>query len=475
MRSRHAMQRALLFRAVVIAGVAGLLLACSASKNVTQTQHQLRQIGDYRNTDISAVSEQLNTYRKEDEDRVLYHLEQGMLHHYQENWEQSSKHFQKSERAIERLYTKSISQNLQAMLTNDLRLAYDGEAYEDIYLNAFKCLNYLHRDNREGAMVEVRRATHKLEQLEDRYRGLAESVTPDTAQTVVAEADKELEGIDLIEKDEADDTAPLEIQQHSAMGRFVGTVLHAKNNSPDDARIELAKLRAALHDQERTEFLSTFPSDASEAEAGQVSIPSRTQLTEPDAYNTMLVAFHGHAPQKREQRFQFNIFVDEEEVQLDFAVPILRLPETRVDRVRAHVAGKTVTVPLIEDLQATAQAMFEQKRPIIYTRAVIRSFLKAGATEAGEQAAEDEYGEAAGWLAEQVGEAMSGAVAQADTRGWQTMPGLARATVVKLPPGTHTVTFEFLSGQGHVVEERTRRVEVTGPQDLALAESICVE
>jgi len=455
-------------------GVIVLLSACSASKNITQTQQQLRKIPDYRGADASSVSEKLDTYRKEEEDKVLYHLEEGMLHHYQENWEQSSKHLKESEQSIEKFYTKSINRNVQAMLVNDLRLPYDGEAYEDIYLNLFNCLNYLHREDWDGALVEVRRTTHKLGKLQDRYKGQAEAVSQDTAQAAVEQADEELEDVDLIEEEE-EAQSPAEIQQHSAMGRLIGTVLHAKNRSPDDARIELSQLKTATKDQGNTDFLSSFPQEGPETRPTQVSKPSLEKLTETEVYNTMLVAFSGQAPMKKKRKFQFNINIDEEEVQLDFAIPTLKLPETNVDRVRARVAGETLTVPLVEDMQETAVAMFEQKKSIIYTRAVIRSFLKAGATSAGQNAAEDELGEAAGWLAGQIGEMASSATAQADTRGWQTMPGFVHATVAKLPEGTHTVTYEFLSDDGQVLKKRTRQVEVNGPQDLDVAEAIYLE
>mgnify|MGYP006875065915 CR=1 FL=1 len=457
-------------RMALAVGIAVLLCACSASKNVTQTQQRIQAVEDYRATDMSAVSKKLNTYRKEKEDKVLYHLERGMLHHYQENWERSSKHFTESERAIEKFYTESINRNLQSMLVNDLQLAYEGEAYEDIYINAFKCLNYLHQGNREAAMVETRRATHKLEHLSDRYKGLAESVTRDTAQAAIEKVDEKLQEVDLLETEEG--TAPVEIRQHSALGRFIATVLHTKNNAPDDARIEFEKLQAALQDQEQPGFLASFPKYAPRTATSRVVTPTRSQLTEPGAYNTLIVALHGYAPRKRERKFQFDLQIEGEEIQLTFAVPVLRLPDTNVARVRAHVAGEVLEVPVVEDMQETAKTMFAEKKPIVYTRAVLRSFLKAGATElAGEQASK-QGGAALEWLVEQGGEAVSNRVAQADTRNWQTMPGLARATVAKLPAGRHTLIFEFLSPNGRVLETRSRRVEVSGRQDLALAEAI---
>jgi hypothetical protein len=116
--------------------------------------------------------------------------------------------------------------------------------------------------------------------------------------------------------------------------------------------------------------------------------------------------------------------------------------------------------------------MFDQKKPIVYTRAVLRAILKAGATEGVEALADSSLSEGAGFLAEQVGNFMSARAAQADTRGWQTMPGRAHALVARLPTGTHPVTFEFLSAEGRVLKRRSETVTVRGERDLALAESV---
>lgn len=448
----------------------GVLCSCTASKDITQTQQYLRGVDDYRIVDVEATAEELSGYRKEDEDEVLYYLEQGMLNHYRENWAESSEHFHRAERSIEEKYTKSINQNLQSLLINDLQLAYSGEAYEDIYLNVIKSLNFLQQGEVESALVEARRVTHKLDLLSDRYKGLAESLSRDTAQVAVQKVDDELEDIDLLEKGEE---APAETQQNSALGRFLSTVLYAKRGAEDDARIEYEQLKTALQDQGRAGFLSAFSDTSSSSSSPEgVSVPSPDQLPTQGAYNTLFLAFGGQSPLKEERSYHLPLVIDGEDVHLSFAVPVLTPVPTEVDRVRAVVAGESLEVPLLEDMQSVAQTMFEQKKPVIYTRAVIRSFLKAGATEGASAKAEEEGGWLAGQVVDEAGEFMSRRAAQADTRGWQTMPGFAYATVAKLPPGEHEVTFEFLSEGGAVLKKRTRRVDVAGAQDLALVESI---
>lgn len=441
---------------VLLIGAVGVLCACSASKDITKTQHELQRVDDYRVVNIDSVSTFLSKYRKQEEDEVLYQLEYATLNHYRENWDESTTYFKQAEQAIERQYTKSINRNLQAMLVNDVQLAYKGEAYEDVYLNAFSSLNFLHQGDMQGALVEARRVTYKLENLTDRYKGLAESVSRDTAQVAVNKVNEKLTDIDLLRGD--DDEQPIEVRQNSAFGRFLTTVLYANTGSPDDAEIELKQLHTALQDQGQSGFLNYFEHREPEGQTAAgtkpetdslgVDVPTVNELTRGDAYNSLLLAFSGEPPRKEERSYQFNFVIDGEEVQLNFAVPVLDLPGTNVDRVRAIVAGDTLRIPLLEDMQSVAESMFNKKKSIIYTRAVIRSFLKAGATEGAEEIAEDEAGWFAGWLTEQAGEAVSAGVAQADTRAWQTMPGYTYAAVAKLPAGNHEVTFEYLPEQG---------------------------
>lgn len=487
----------------------GLLSGCVASHNVNRAQMHLQGVHDFRAVDIDSVNTLLKTYRRRGEDEVLYRLERGMLSHYQEDWTASAKHFRRAGRAMERNYTKDVTKNLQSLLINDLQLPYAGESYESIYLSTFNCLNYLQMDDTEGALVEMRQVTHKLELLNDRQRGLAQSLARrDTADAALRKVDEKLEDVALLT--EAGAATP-EIRQNSALGRFLTAVLYSKTGQPDDARIELEKLRTALDDQGRADYLTAL-SRAAEASSpsggaaaageeegmaagvlssmsdltdefwgvgaapsptgGGMAVPAPDRLTRPTAYNTMLLSFTGKAPQKKERSFTIPIVLNEEVVRLHFAVPVLHTPTSRVARVRAVAAGDTVQVPLIENMQAVAHEMFDQKKPILYTRAVIRAILKAGVTEGAEKLAREEGGDAAGFLIERAGNLMSMGAAQADTRGWQTMPGRAHAVVATLPEGTHDVTFEYLSDRGHILKRRTRSVTVGGPRDLAVTESI---
>jgi len=84
-------------------------------------------------------------------------LDLGLLEHYAGNYLASSNALQNAERLIEEAYTRSLTQGFSTYILNDNTRNYPGEDFEDIYINVFNALNYFHRGNIEGALVEIRK------------------------------------------------------------------------------------------------------------------------------------------------------------------------------------------------------------------------------------------------------------------------------------------------------------------------------
>ena len=54
---------------------------------------------------------------------------------------------------------------------------------------------------------------------------------------------------------------------------------------------------------------------------------------------------------------------------------------------------------------------------------------------------------------------------QADTRMWDNLPQYLSFGALRLPPGEHPALLQFFDGEGHVVENLTRRLSITIPAD----------
>lgn len=156
-------------------------------------------------------------------DRVVYYLDIGMLYHWNKEYEKSNEFLEQAERAIDDNFTKSLTRKASTLILNDNAQAYGGEDYEDIYVNAFKALNYLALGRNDEAFVEVRRINNKLLQLEDKHAKMARK---------------------LSEAEEAhEEFKPGKSHfQESALGRYLSMLLYRNELKWDDVRIDLEKI-----------------------------------------------------------------------------------------------------------------------------------------------------------------------------------------------------------------------------------------
>lgn len=421
-----------------------LLLGGCAAYQLDNAQNELRSSfasGDYQST-VQLVEnlDQQNVYKSKDQ--VLLYLEHGLVNHFAGNYENSSQYFTRAEDEIDALFTKSVSRAIQSFVVNDNTLAYDGEDYEDIYLNVFKGLNYIHMNELESALVEVRRVTYKLERLDEKYHGLVEALSK--ADTTSTGEDKWKTGETNV--------------QNSALGRYLSTILYAKTNKPDDARIELSNLMRAYQEQP-----SVYDFDK----------PSREELerlTRPESYNVLIKAFAGRAPIKEQNDIRF--YDSDSDTYIKFSMPTLKTYNSRVRRITVEVDDQSpVELHLIEEMGQVAKEVYKVKEPIIYARALVRAVLKAGVAEGIKNRAKKES-EFLGAAANIMGKIAQEASEKADLRSWQTMPGKSYSTVLNLAPGTHQVKVKFYDASGNMLNNYAQEVTIAENTSLELVESI---
>lgn len=97
--------------------------------------------------------------------QFLYHFDLGTLYHYSRDFKQSAQHLDKAEEIYDDLYTRSISNEAAAVVTNDNVRPYRARPFEIVVLHELQILNYLAMGDVDGALVEVKRAELALERL----------------------------------------------------------------------------------------------------------------------------------------------------------------------------------------------------------------------------------------------------------------------------------------------------------------------
>lgn len=426
-------------------GLVILFSGCHAYM-LDDAQHDLRNTfvsGDYQeSSQLLQEFEHKEIYKSKD--AVLKNLEAGLIHHFAGNFDSSSFFFDHAEILIDDAYTKSISRGLKAMLVNDNTLVYDGEPYEDIYLNAFKSLNYIHQENWEAALVETRRMAFKMEQLDIRLKGLAEAFArEDTTGKMDWHSGKSN-------------------IQNSAFSHYLAAILFAKTGKPDDSRIEFEKLNIALDEQKKIT---------------KVQLAERSQLEkiqDPNSYNVLITAFSGQAPLKRQEDFRLWLDGGEEgnSFYVKFSLPTIDLYRSRVRSIRIVTDSlQTYDLDLIEEMDVVSQEVYKAKLPVIYTRSLFRATLKAtGSSFIASSVRKKNKG--LGFLADVLGIISQESSEKADLRGWQTMPGKVWMNVISLPKGNHVVEIQYLSASGAILYSERKTIEVNSQTGLELIESI---
>lgn len=425
----------------IVVLLAVITISGCASYRLDEAQDSLRSSFARHNYDKTVSL--LQRYDRKDvyksKDDVLYNLEMGTATHFSGQYDSSSRYFTQAEEEIDALFTKSISQGITSFLfVNDNTLSYNGEAYEDVYLNAFKSLNYIHRGDLEGALVEARRMAYKLSRIETKYKGIAEALSK--ADTL----------------DRGNWKTGKSSVQNSALSHYLASVLYAKSGKPDDARIEYEKLLQALNGQPNVNRFDINKADLQ-------------QIKTADAYNVLVVGFAGRAPIKYQN--DVRLYLDEADLYLKFSLPELRLYNSRITRIEAVINDSAhIPLHLIEQMDAVAKEVYKVKQPIIYARTFVRSLTKAIGTNAAGRAVEKEN-EGLGFLVNLLGKVGQEFTEKADVRGWQTMPGQAYVTTLKLPPGDHQVRIQYYD-RNTLLYTKTALINITPNKNLELIESL---
>lgn len=132
-----------------------VLLAACANKSLRRVEKFAKplQRGDYL-ASIENVRSNFSLYGETN--RVLWHVDLGILHHYAGQFDSSIVHFAAAETELDKLHERSLTNEAVAVLTNDNNRPYRSRPYERILIKQFQMLNYLLQGKTDAALVEVR-------------------------------------------------------------------------------------------------------------------------------------------------------------------------------------------------------------------------------------------------------------------------------------------------------------------------------
>lgn len=462
-----------------------ILLVINCAYIQTQVRHYKDIEEDFSSRFYSRAAERIEKARNEGKyegkDKVLYYLDMGIALHFAGRYKESNEHLDKAEFAIEENFTKSISKMAISFLLNDNALDYSGEDYEDVFTNIIKTLNYIHLQEQEDAMVEVRRINLKLNKLRDKYSNMAEQLSEN----------KKLQG------DETDIRFnPGETNlRYSTTGSYLSMLGYKSMGKWDEVAIDRRNLIEASSGRLENfseKVLSPAPEDVVPVYtlcfAGKSPVKVQSTLLldfDPDLNMARVML-----PGKENTEINSFKYKGENELHIKFAVPTIARRKTRIRSIRTFINGKEHgEMYFIEDFGEIAAATFNVKKPIIYLRAALRALIKAAIDAKTKENIDKKYEDKkedadveeevkdrgknkfmAGLLKFAV-DAVTDITENADLRCWRTMPGRVYGGRIDLMPGEYEIVFEYIDERGNVVDLE-RKIVTINKNDLNLIEGV---
>lgn len=417
------------------------IVSCGGSNAITYNEHSAIAGRNYSGA-ITLIEEKIGDRGYKDKDQVTYLLDLGTAAHFGQDFQKSNQFFTEAEQAIDANFTKRIGRAIGSMLINDNTLAYDGEVYEDIYINAFKAVNYLKLSDLEAAQVEARRMVFKLDNNLIKAGKFADQLNNDTDEKVIS--------FKAIAEEMGFKTSPETMGiQDSPFSHYLSALVFTKQGKFDNARIEEKRMNDALENHDQT-FESSFKDEV-----------SKQELLNANKYNTLLVAFSGRGPIKYEVKREY--YDRKKDLIIIYAYANIKKRPSWVSSVEVWVDGeKTGELPVVEDFSNVAYEVFKAKLPAIKYRAYVRGINKA---EIQKDLAESDDNSASGILASSIsggiGRAYQRGTEKADLRAWDSMPGRVHGLVLNLSPGEHDLEWRFLTKDGRMLMTKTETVEIS--------------
>ena len=430
------------------------------------------------------------------DDALLKTLYEGTFAYYNGKFKRAGEQFDEADRITEARYTKSVSQNALAMLTNDRELNYEPGINERLLMHYYGALAFLGDKDLEGAAVEARKLAYLLQKYEgeltdrDRptrtmLRWFAGAVFESTgerndalvsyrnARALGGEPtpgdDDERLGTDGLSADSGDVLlvveqgfvafpVPLDISvplyQHEAsyfraggtrdreawMSGRVGLRIHAQLAGSPGGGLYVGQTPAFLSAGDEWGMLTA-------GEPGDVNVTYRAG----NQYGYRYDPRWGWRPTR--------VVVPDRILKL--SVPVYRVPRNSGMPVITSLRGPAVTLAQGNVSEAEV-ADFDRERGWTYARAVMRVAVKAIAADAAEAAAKqtardkkkgekedknaERWGRVFGFLASAAGAALE----RADTRAWNLLPDRITLVRLRLPAGKQNLTISAPRMAGHL-------------------------
>lgn len=412
----------------ISAALSFFLAACATPEALLRRIDRSLAEGNYLEA-IQTIRSNKDHYGEKNE--VLYLLDLGLVFDYAGEPDSSSFYLLEAERAIEELYTKSISQQVLSFVLNDNILPYEGEDHEKVLVNLFLAINFANRGMIDDALVEARKVDVKLRDYARRY-GEANTYKEDAFIRYMTGVFYETAG----------EINNAFIAYRNAFAAYRQYENHYATPAPS----------FLLDDLVRTATLMGFEDEAERfVELGGRRCDRTTACSEP---SVLVITYVGQGPVKQQVKPVVTI-ADSAGTLHTFQIALPKfMPRYLGGReYLIQLVGETDTVQAraenAENITAIASTALEERLALTYLKAGGRAVLKFLAAEQAKADLKKRGSKSANVFGSIAIDLLVGATEQADTRTWRTLP--AEIHLARIPVSVGKYSCSVRAADGRVV------------------------
>jgi hypothetical protein len=390
---------------------------------------------------------------------LLYYMYRGWVNWMLGDAGASNADLQKADLLIED-HRKKWGAEAISLISNPSVRPYQAEDHEKVMVNYFKALNYMQLGDHEAAIVEARRITIKLQQLNDKYKERKNRYSDDAfAHTVIGmlyEANRDYNNAFIAYRNALETyedvyavnfgiSAPIQLKKDLLRAAYLTGFYDEVTHYEEKFGFE--------HQPEQTEggemvfiWHNGLGPVKSEWSINFMTVPGGNGFVNytNEEYGLTFPFFIGNRPAEEQSRIR-----DLSMLRVAFPKYLERRPAFSHAAVKA--GGRSYSLELAENLNDIAYKTLHDRMLREMGNALLRVAAKKSlemAVGAITKPRSPEEGLDIGGLAQASVSIVNALTEKADTRNWQTLPYAIYYTRIKLPAGQHTIELNT-SGKGH--------------------------
>lgn len=360
----------------------------------------------------------------EDKDQLVYLLDYGTALHLAGNYDESIKVFLKADDIAAIQDYHSITKISASILLNEGMVQYKGDDFEKVFIHVYLALNFLMKNDLDGALVETRRTNEILQKFRDEAKkNYDQNALAFYLSGIIWEADKKWDDAYISYKDALNQDP--------------------RNKTYQNDFYRLSKM--ASRDEE-----ASFVFKKHGINANDVAKRATDNSIGKNDSELIFIYQQGPGPIKKPNPS----FV---------RVPKLYSQPSESTSARVFVKGLNNSVKengdskeIYDVSEVAIKTLDDQYAGLIAKRAAGIAAKYTAAKQIGKK--NDLLG-AVAWVGLNLAD-------QADLRQWSTLPGSFQVARIKLPPGEYEVSAESLGYKGASLNERmpAKKVLIKGKQ-----------